>query len=181
MGARGSKPAGEAVSAAVVQARRQAVARATQPQGPPPGVTIEGTGPSSNPVPSPPLTPPSSSAAAAAPPKYPRRSGTTQLETDDALIKIMNELGPAIKTTRLETPRKDMNKLMFAHQEKAHTLPEETLAAILRSRRDMPDKFDLGQVCERYGLKEKEMEKVMAALEVPRVVERKGDKYGYWE
>lgn len=169
------------MSAAAVQARRQAVARTAQPQGPPHGVTIEGTGPSSNPLPPPPIAPPSSSAAVGVPPEYPRRSGAAQLETDDALIKIMNELGPAIKTTRMETPRKDMNKLMFAHQEKAHTLPEERLAVILRSRRDMPDEFDLGKVCETYGLKEKDMEKVIAALEVPRIVERKGDKYGYWE
>ena len=75
MGARGSKPAGEAMSAAAVQARRQAVARAAQPQGPTLGVTIEGTGPSSNPLPPPHLKTPSSSAVAAAPPEYPRRSG----------------------------------------------------------------------------------------------------------
>jgi len=168
------------MSAAAVQARRQAVARAAQPQGPPPGVTIEGTGPTTT------TTTTSSSSSSSSspsppslPPAPPSRQG--QFETDDALIKIMNELGPAIKTTRMETPRKDMNKLMFAHQEKPHTLPEETLAAILRSRREMPDKFDLGQVCTTYGLKEEEMEKVLAVIEVPRIVERKGDKYGYWE
>ena len=163
------------MSAAAVQARRQAVARAAQPQGPPPGLTIEGTSPGSSSL-SPPSLSPSSE-----PPAASRRGGANQFETDDALIKIMNELGPAIKTTRMETPRKDMKKLMFAHQEKPHTLPEETLAAILRSRREMPDKFDLGQVCVTYGLKKEEMEKVLSVIEVPRIVERKGDKYGYWE
>lgn len=40
------------------------------------------------------------------------------------------------KTTRIqETPRQVQNPMVQAHDERAHTVPEETLAKILKGRR----------------------------------------------
>lgn len=35
-------------------------------------------------------------------------------------------------------------------------------------------------VCEKHGLKPEELVKALKVLEVPRVVERQGQKFGYW-
>ena len=189
MGSAASKPAREAVvmSAAAVQARKQAAIRAaveaqqeaaaaraaaggegpTPSQPPPPsGVVIEGT--TGN------IT-----TTTAAPSPSSSRQGL--LETDDALIKVMNELGPAIKTMRLETPRKDMNKMVRAHEEIAHTVPEQTLVQILKSRRECPQTFNLTEVCKEHDLQPDEIEKALKVIQVPRIVEKLGgQKYGYW-
>lgn len=160
------------MSAAAVQARRQAVAQASRTQEAPSGVTIEGRSPNNQSLPLPPPSAPPSS--------IPSERAGNQLEADDILIRMMNELGPAIKTARLQTPRRDMNKMMHAHQDKPHTLHEDTLALILRARREAPEKFDIGKVCAQHELKAETLAKVLEVIEVPRIIERQGQKYGYW-
>ena len=161
------------MSAAAMQARRQAVARAARPQ-----IIHQET------------LPPAAAAASvgaaegggqAVATRPPQQEAITLLETDDALIKVMNELGPAIKTMRHETPRKDVNKMVRAQEEVPHTLPEETLAAILRARREEPASFDLEKVCRQHDLKPDALKEALEVLQVPRIVERQGQKYGYWE
>lgn len=46
--------------------------------------------------------------------------------------------------------------------------------------RDAPQHFSLPLACEKYDLNPQELEQAMKVLEVPRILERKGQKFGYW-
>lgn len=51
---------------------------------------------------------------------------------------------------------------------------------IFVNTRETPQAFTVELVCEKHGLKPEELAAALKVLEVPRVVERQGQKFGYW-
>lgn len=46
--------------------------------------------------------------------------------------------------------------------------------------RETPQGFSVALACEKHGLKPEELAQALKVLEVPRIVERQGQKFGYW-
>ncbi len=52
--------------------------------------------------------------------------------------------------------------------------------ADIHTYRDNPQGFSVSLASEKHGLRPDELAQALKVLEVPRVVERHGQKFGYW-